>query len=203
MRMTQVVRVLNRQTGQIVEAELISDVSPALVVDAQRRWNSYRGMMLEQRSREGIGPPENSEWDWTYKLSTSDPDEIRFFAIDLLGRVEGLMMLAVVPQASRQEGRDRDCILYVEFLEAAPWNQPEYAGAKAQYKGIGISLLSCAVERSMEAGCGGAIGLHSLSTAEAFYGRLQFDDLGFDAVEGYRYFELSAKAAQILKGDLP
>ena len=101
--MTELVRVFNRQTGEIVEAELISDVSQALVLDAQRRVErDYREKALEQRSREEIRSTENDAWDWAYKLSTSDSSEVRFFAIDFLGRVEGLMMLAVEPQPSRR-----------------------------------------------------------------------------------------------------
>ncbi len=200
--MKELVRILNRHTAEIVAAELFFDVPHSIVVHAQISWNRYRKAYLQHHARASMHPPAHSDWDWDYKFSTSDPMQVRFFAIHRSLTFEGLMMLASEPQASRQNSPDRKCVLYVEFLEAAPWNQPEYAGADARYKGIGIGLLCCAIECSMEAGCGGAIALHSLPAAESFYRRLHFNDFGFDVAEGYRYFELGAEAAaQFLKGE--
>ena len=197
------VRLLNRQSGEIVEAELVVDPSQAVVVDTELRWQHFRDLAEERLLREGIPIPESQSWDWENKFTTADRNSVRFFAIDRLGRIEGLMMLAISPRVSRARNAADDKVLYVEFLEAAPWNLPGYVGEKAEFKGIGITLLACAVGVSMETGCKGMIGLHSLPQAEAFYLHLGFDDLGLDDSEGCHYFfELSQEpAANALKGD--
>jgi hypothetical protein len=76
-------------------------------------------------------------------------------------------------------------VLYVKYIESAPWNLRGYAGAGARFGGIGISLIRAAIAVSLEEEFRGRIALHSLPQSEPFYGRFM-EDLGIDPdVEGF------------------
>lgn len=109
------------------------------------------------------------------------------------GSVEALMQLRDGHIVVCPEGK-RDRLVYVSFLEVAPWNQQTTEGRS--FRGLGPLLLRFAVQRSAQLGFGGVIGLHALRRAEEFYRRLGFGTL--DCPNEYRelYFELAAVAAQ-------
>jgi hypothetical protein len=91
--------------------------------------------------------------------------------------IQGMMMLATVPQSSRKPGREGDPLTYIEYLESAPWNLPEYVGRNTRYRGVGFSLLNAAVAVSVELGCGGRLGLHSLPERVRFTRGPGFNEL--------------------------
>jgi hypothetical protein len=88
-------------------------------------------------------------------------------------------------------------ILYVEYLENAPWNIKGNARGTSAYLGIGMVLIGEAVHISREYGFAGRIGLHSLPLAEPFYrDKCQFSEVGPDAAEnGLVHFEYSEQQA--------
>jgi hypothetical protein len=59
-------------------------------------------------------------------------------------------------------------LVYVDYLESAPWN---LRSGSRQYLGVGQLLLREAVNRSIELGYRGRVGLHSLPQVEPFYER--------------------------------
>ena len=92
-------------------------------------------------------------------------------------------------------------VLYVKYLEAAPWNLRQYVGSGARFGGVGTSLITAAIAVSHEEEFRGRIALHSLPQAEQFYARFM-QDLGIDQnVEGLRYFEMTeGQAAKFIGG---
>jgi len=108
------------------------------------------------------------------------------------------MMLNMKPAPSRR----KDCldhpVLYIEFIETAPWNQATYAGKSTRFGGVGTQLIRVAIQGSLDAGYAGRIALHSLPQSEGFY-RPHFRDLGIDPAEGLRYFEMDEKQARKLQ----
>ena len=88
----------------------------------------------------------------------------------------------------------RGPLVYVSFLEVAPWNKTD--SPRRRYRGLGQLLLRFAFERSKALGQKAAVGLHSLPAAEAFYERLGFERLNCPNEYHEPYFELSEPAAQ-------
>jgi hypothetical protein len=89
-------------------------------------------------------------------------------------------------------------LVYVEYLEVAPWNRRAVTNAP-RYKGVGTVLMAAAIQLSLDEGNNGRIGLHSLPQADTFYRDVcQMTDLGPDATyPSYplRYFEMTAEQA--------
>lgn len=59
-------------------------------------------------------------------------------------------------------------LVYVEYLEAAPWNRRGIPN-RNQCKGVGTILIAAAIQLSMDEGNRRRIGLHSLPQADTFY----------------------------------
>lgn len=95
-------------------------------------------------------------------------------------------------------------LVYVEYLEVAPWNRRLAAGGTT-YKGVGKVLIAAAIQLSIDEGNRGRIGLHSLPQADDFYNRCGMTDLGPDAAYPkfpLRYFEMTeAQAKSFLSGE--
>lgn len=118
--------------------------------------------------------------------------------------MQGLMMLLTLAVKGRLAGQAGKAVLYIEFLESAPWNLRDLAGIP-QFLGIGVRLLEAAIEFSEEEGFGGRIGLHSLPQSDDFY-RKYMTDLGPDLSQsqGLRYFEMSPEQVRyFLEGRKP
>jgi hypothetical protein len=76
-------------------------------------------------------------------------------------------------------------VIYVDYLEAAPWNL-RVATATLRFIGVGTALLVDAIRLSWEEGHEGRVGLHSLPQAEPFYGKCGLKRIGRDP----RYYDL-------------
>jgi hypothetical protein len=88
-------------------------------------------------------------------------------------------------------------LLYVGFLESAPWNTRTLSN-RPRFKAVGTTLMFAAVEISRENGWHGRLGLHSLPQAEEFYRRVGMTRLRTDPEhEGLAYYELTADTAAL------
>jgi hypothetical protein len=177
----------------LVEAELIDELSKDDLVRAHLEWAPVRLEALK-RLREAKRPwPEHWHWDWSKKAGMLDLLAYRCMGIECRGAVQGLMMLSTLAAKGRLAGQEGKAVLYIEFLETAPWNLRDLVGTP-QLLGVGIRLLEAAIIFSEEEGFCGRIGLHSLPQSDDFY-RKYMTDLGPDSnqSQGLRYFEMSAE----------
>ena len=133
--------------------------------------------------------PENHDWNWEEKARAAMPDSQVFLGLVVDDEIQGMVTFAAQTRGSRRPGNAGKCVLYVEYLESAPWNSSVYARENAVYRGVGTRLLSAVVNVSVAAECNGRVGLHSLKQAEGFYASIGFEDLGPDPEEGLDYFE--------------
>ena len=90
-------------------------------------------------------------------------------------------------------------IVYVDFIETAPWNAKEYTSTPL-YKGVGVRLIQAAARLSIDEGFAGRVGLHTLPQSAGFYANAcEMASLGIDS-NNLEYLELTAaKAAVLLK----
>jgi hypothetical protein len=137
-------------------------------------------------------PTPSFEWESIAAFRPNDPIIIIRTAD---GAIQALMQIrenCVVPCPLGQ----RRPLVYVSFLEVAPWNQLRVKGRR--YRGLGQLLLRLACQRSQQLGHSGRIGLHALASAEPFYRKLGFDVPICPNEYNELYFELSEAKAQLL-----
>jgi hypothetical protein len=95
-------------------------------------------------------------------------------------------------------------LVYVDFVETAPWNWKESrAGRTPRLKGVGRQLVEIAVRWSLDLDLKGRLGLHALPQADEFYRTAcEMNDFGADpAYRGLRYFEFSGQQAKTFLGE--
>lgn len=192
------------ESEKLVEAELVDELSKDDLIRAHLDWAPVRLAALK-RLHEAKHPwPEHWHWDWSKKADMLDLLAYRCMGIESGERMQGLMMVSTIAAKGRLPGQQGKAVLYVEFLETAPWNIRDLAGTP-QFLGVGVRLLEAAIAFSEEEGFGGRIGLHSLPQSTEFY-RKYMTDLGLDASQsqGLRYFEMSAEQVRcFLEGRKP
>ncbi|MEW5687284.1 MAG: GNAT family N-acetyltransferase [Pseudomonadota bacterium] len=184
---------------KLVEAELVDAIEEAHLDLVDADWAPAVVTRLKQLVDQGRTPadwPQSWHWNWRNKM-----DRIRglascpTYAILCEGKVQGLMQLNDSKARCRiaeQAGLD---LVYVDFVESAPWNRSEIVDSP-RFKGVGSIMLAAAIETSRDLGFKGRIGLHSLPRSEPFYARSGMTDLGIDGTsENLKYFEMTPDQA--------
>ena len=160
----------------------------------ERSWGPARDALARVAMSTGHAL-ENAHWDWRNKVRHYPPGWHCLVAVECEGETQGLMAVETMLRPSRLDpGR---WVVYVDFLEAAPWNRREPpdrrlpAVQELRFGGVGTLLIGEAVRMSVGQAANGRIGLHALPDAEEFYaGRCGMTRLGPDP--GYHhlvYFE--------------
>ena len=96
----------------------------------------------------------------------------------------------------------RPHVLYVDYLESAPWNyEPFVRPNLPRYRGVGGILIGEAIRISLAGGLRGRLGLYSLPGSEGFYTRIGMrrlfeDRIGQSPTYGCWYFEFAPDAAE-------
>lgn len=133
--------------------------------------------------------------NWAGKANLVNSGQLALVAIEAETEIQGLMAIRSQPGAAVLSPGQQ--VLYVDYLETAPWNL-RFPGWPLRFIGTGVALLIEAIIISIEMGFDGRTGLHSLPQAEAFYqdkcrmSRIGPDPNYYDLV----YFEHSAISAR-------
>ena len=124
--------------------------------------------------------------------TTGPLSSYRLFGISAEDQWQGLLLGRCVGYHTRIAPTGRE-LVYLEFVEIAPWNwRLSQPAQEPRLKGIGSQLFELAVRWSDDLGFHGRIGLHSLPQADAFYrGHCGMTEFGSDpGYHNLRYFEL-------------
>jgi hypothetical protein len=196
--------VLRTEDRIAVPATLNPALSAAEFAMAETTWagerQRIRSALFERNAPPGEWP-ESLHWDWMAKAPLLRRLEVTGTGISSDGAWQGLMLTKSASYVTRA-GADRGKpIVYVDYLEVAPWNWalPVF-GQRARYRGVGSLLLAEAVRQSFAEGFHGRVGLHSLPQAEGFYQ----SGFGFTPIErdtnkqDLLYLELTRENARIL-----
>ena len=179
----------------LVESELREGLTREQVVLAQQDWQAFQsGRSPSSSSQEGS---QHLHWDWSAKANYFHGLlSYRFYSVECETQTQGLMLL-YREHSCRIHSQRGKAALYVDYLAAAPWNQPALSH-QPRYSGVGSVLMAAAVQASLTEGFQGRMGLHSLPQSEAFYrNNCLMTDLGPDASkQSLRYFEWTGEAAQ-------
>ena len=195
------VHLFNVERGAPEAAKLLDTITEEQLADWEGEWlpELFKGMQrLRRAGVERRHWPQSRHWDWRRKVAAlqgmlANPG----FCIVCDGMTQGIMIVDTVKRRCRFEKQEGQHLVYVEFVENAPWNRAELLGPP-RYRGVGSILLRAAVRLSEEFGFHGRIGLHSLPQANDFYANTcGMTDLGADpGYEGLRYFEMTPEQAE-------
>lgn len=181
--------LLEVETNELVEADLYDQILPRHLEHYQEKWLPVKNNASE----------EHTHWDWNTKHIS--PSGHRSFAIECEGETQGLMI--VVPRnPCRLPEHEGQNLVYVDYLESAPWNRPVIQFPPT-YRLVGTVLVAAAIKLSLDLGEYGRIGLHSLPQAERFYReKCVMSGLGIDnQYSELRYFEMTEEQAVMFMSD--
>lgn len=191
-------------------AELLHAITERQLADWEAEWVPELFKAVQRLHRAGVERrlwPESRHWNWRKKTTTlqgmlAHPG----FSVVCDGVTQGMMILDTAMKRCRIEGQRGKNLVYVEFVENAPWNRRELFDPP-RYRGIGSVLIRAAVALSQHEEFRGRIGLHSLPQANGFYANTcGMTDLGQDPdYQNLRYFEMTPEQAEafIAKGNPP
>jgi hypothetical protein len=179
------VRLLDARSPErsLVRAEMIRGLPPAALDDLEAVWGEARRRM---------GFLEHAHWDWRNKAEGVESGRYLLVAVACAGDFQGVMAATRTPRPARLgDGH----VVYVDYLEAAPWNLKAFTDPP-RFLGVGTLLLADAVCLSVETGHGGRVGLHSLPQAEPFYAKCRMTRVGPDPdYYDLTYFEYTERQA--------
>jgi len=160
------IQIFDKWTDSWVRAELWENPGNDYIETTQDLWSLYREHYLQELQAAGKSAPEHNHWNWKEKLKWHENSLYDCFAIVHNDAPQGLMMVKHGRSKLPQQ-RDQP-LVYVEFLESAPWNLKGYCDVP-RYSAVGRRLYEAAAQFSRSLGFDGRIGLRSLPGAETFY----------------------------------
>lgn len=173
------------QSGQPEAAELWDAITEKQLADWEGEWVPELFKALQRLKRAGVERkhwPQSRHWDWRRKTEAlqgmlANPG----FSIVCGGVTQGMMLVDTTMKRCRLESQKGKNLVYVSFVETAPWNRKELLFDPPRYRGIGAILIRASIELSREQGFKGRMGLHSLPQANSFYANFcGMTDLGAD-----------------------
>lgn len=199
--------------GEMVPAELLDAITERQIADWEAEWVPELFKAVQKLHRAGVNRslwPQSRHWNWRRKMEClqgmlSNPG----FSVTCGGMTQGMMLVDTTTKRCRLDSQKLKNLVYVDFLENAPWNRRELLFNPPRYRGVGTILMRAAIELSIDLGFKGRVGLHSLPQANSFYANTcGMTDLGMDSDPAYkpmRYFEMPPEQAEafIAEGNGP
>lgn len=188
-------------------AELWDAITEKQLDDWEGEWRPELFNAIQRLKRAGVERmrwPQSRHWDWRRKVESiqgmlANPG----FSIVCDGLTQGMMIVDTAKNRCRIEGQKGQHLVYLEYVESAPWNRAELL-TSPRYRGVGSILIRAAIALSDELEFKGRIGLHSLPQANEFYSNsCGMTDLGIDPdQQNLHYFEMTPEQARafVLKG---
>jgi hypothetical protein len=187
------IEIVQCATRQPVTAWLHDELGPLDLLDAEIAWMPERLKAVAQMLRAGVAEadlPQHRHWNWWEKASELNMLATAGQGIHCDGLWQGLMMTTTVGHVARLPEQFGKPMVYVKYLESAPWNVKAFSSAP-KYGAIGTRL-------SLAEGFAGRVGLHALPNpqTERFYRRRGLSGLGPDnQMENLPYYEFSVASA--------
>ena len=179
-------------------------MAPQDLLVVENEWSPERSRIMQELLASAIPRsqwPQSLHWDWRQKAPGLRLLECTGFGIVCEQCWQGLMLTRTASYFARLAPDNGKPLVYIDFLEIAPWNWvvPEL-GRQGRFRAVGSMLFWRAVKQSEEEGFSGRVGLHALPQAEQFYERAcGMTPLGNDpSKENLLYLELTSQQAEEL-----
>jgi Sigma-70 factor, region 1.1 len=167
-------QLVNKHTHKATLADIMTVHKFGYIASVIKRWN------------EVVRP--NFNWGAVFSFHPA----ATVYSINALNRAQALMQIKQ-GHVVRCGTANRKPVVYVSFLEVAPWNSRKAKDRK--FSGLGEMLIRVAQAQSVLSGTEGRVGLHSLLDAEEFYKKLGFKPMDCSNEYNEVYYELDSKAA--------
>ena len=201
---TQDISILERKSGEMVPATFYYEVTETQLIEAESQWKPIRLFAAEKLRKSGKDAGEicqciqHVRWDWANKAACLVQASLaqKCFGIKLGQKWQGLIMIDLAMHRTQIQADFGKPIVYVEFLETAPWNIKGLV-EEPFYGLTGQILMRAAIRLSIAEGFSGRVGLLALPQAEGFYK----NKIGMQCVEGagsqrMEHYELTQVAAR-------
>ncbi len=174
----------------------------ANMLDWHNAWQPELGAIKATLHERGVPKadwPQSGHWHWPDKVAESALLGFETFCVMAEDMTQAMMRVDITTRQSRLDGTQGRPLVYVDYLEVAPWNQP-IVEMPRRFKGAGKVLMIAAAALSVELEFKGRVALHSLPQSNSFYEDLGMIDFGPDKeVHGeLNYFEMPAEVALAL-----
>ncbi|MFA6178073.1 MAG: hypothetical protein WC696_00510 [Candidatus Methylopumilus sp.] len=172
-------------TDSLVAAELLTPVTDRQILDWETLWKpatEKRKSLLSSKGVPASEMPQTGHWLWDQKLhEIQSLISHMSFAVTCNSQTQGLMRLDLATQRSRIESTKNQHLVYIDYLEVAPWNWTDPRFDPPKYKLAGSLLLGAAIQISQMNDFKGRVGLHSLPQAVSWYNKCGFTNFGADS----------------------
>lgn len=204
------IHLLNVARDELEPAELWDAITEQQLEDWEGEWAPELFKAVQRLKRAGVDRkywPQSLHWNWRRKVMALQGMRLAYpsFSIVCDGLTQGMMIVDTVKKRCQIDNQEGQHLVYVKFVETAPWNRRELFD-RPRYRGIGSILIRAAVALSEDLEFHGRIGLHSLSQATGFYAdTCGMTDLGADPdCDGLHYFEMTPEQSRVFvaKGEL-
>lgn len=193
--------LLNVRAQKGESAELWNAITDQQIADWEALWQPSLREAVQKLHQTKVplhSWPQSRHWNWQQKAAA-----IRgmlaypAFSVMCDGVTQGLMILETTQRRCRLETQNGKDLVYIAFVENAPWNRPELFNPP-RYRGVGSMLVRAAIDTSLAEGFKGRIGLHALPQADHFYAKTcRMSDLGPDPnYQSMRYFEMTPEQSE-------
>ncbi len=148
------VTIQRRSDQSMVEATLLRGMVSSDLLVVESEWAVERSQMMQLMLKAGIARdqwPESLHWDWRGKAPILKSLAVTGFGVTCEQRFQGVMLTQTAPHQAKLPRDKGKPPVYVDFIEAAPWNWviPE-TNQPGKYRMIGSELLWSAVKQSHE-----------------------------------------------------
>jgi hypothetical protein len=191
---TNLTELIELKSGLVTTATVLLDIPPESVLEVEALWGPLRIAAVMRMIRNGASwedLPEHFHWNWANKFHDYDAAVHRFIALECQSEIQSILRLDTKSAVSRMPHDLGKPIVYINFLESAPWNSKQFT-KEPRFKLSGFRLIETAARYSQNLGYEGRIRLHSLPQSNGFYqdacGMRQFDP--DPEHENLCYFEL-------------
>jgi hypothetical protein len=171
-------------SAEKVVAELCDAIEPVDIIDWATHWLPARDQCLNLLKAANAPPeayPQSAHWNWMDKTrSMQGLLALQGLSIRCESQTQGLMRIDLASEQGRLESQRGQPMVYVDYIEIAPWNWIGPYFNPPRFRWAGQILLRAAMEISLDQGFKGRIGLHSLPQSAAFYRRCGLTDCGPD-----------------------
>lgn len=192
------------RSGSPVAARLETDLGPFDLEEIEKVWGPIRreGVRRLLRERGPGAVPQHWSWDWRRKGGLLRLASYQAMAIFVGDEAQGLMIVEADRNRARLEPDVGRPLVYIDFIEAAPWNVKAIEAAP-RYGGVGARLVEAAIRHSRELEFRGRIGLHALPQAERYYREVcGMTEMERDPrKENLRYFEMTVGQSESFLGE--
>jgi hypothetical protein len=194
------IQLLDMSAEKVIEAELWHAIHDQHLQDWQNLWKPAMQDLRKELLERDIDPDEKlgtTFWEWDEKVKDVEGFlERRSFSVMCEGKTQGLMIVNLASKECWIEEQQGKPLVYVNYLEVAPWNQRPIDSIKPRFYGVGSLLLRAAIELSLKNEFSGRLGLHALPKSENWYrNKCGMTDLGVRPGR-LRYFEMTSAQAK-------